>query len=268
MPPSSPADESLVSPPMSVSAASSSEGSEANKKLGTTARLFEEMLQLIEGGTWEVGSSIPSERTLMQQFGVSRIAIREALSMMRALGVLDISHGKSTTVRKMNTETLAKLFPLMLSMEGEQSLIHVFEVRCALELQTARLAAQRRTSEDLNRLSVLVERFDSFDTDTPESIESDHQFHVQIAKATGNPLFWVLLNVLGAYVKYSQRESGKHDPEQHRRASKAHHEIFQAITERDPTRASECMERHLRDAHRIQPLLTAPALSVSESQAP
>lgn len=225
---------------------------DTGKKLGTTARLYDEMLQLIESGTWEVGSPIPSERTLMQQFGVSRIAVREALSMLRALGVLEISHGKSTTVRKMNTETLAKLFPLMLSMEGDQSLTHVFEVRCALELQTSRLAAQKRTPDDLNRLAVLVERFESFDTDTPESIESDHQFHVQIAKSTGNPLFWVLLNVLGAYVKYAQRESGKHDPEQHRKASKAHRDILEAITLRDPERSASCMERHLRDAHHIK----------------
>jgi len=222
-----------------------------SRKQGTTARLYDEMLQLIESGTWEVGSSIPSERNLMLQFGASRIAVREALSMLRALGVLDISHGKSTTVRKMSTETLAKLFPLMLSMEGEQSLLHVFEVRCALELQTVQLAALKRSTEDLNRMTDLVDRFDSFDTDTPESIEADHQFHVQIAKSTGNPLFWVLLNVLGTYVKFSQRESGKHDPEQHRKASKAHHEILDAITRRIPDLAAQCMEHHLRDAHHL-----------------
>ncbi len=224
---------------------------ETGKRQSTTSRLYEEMIHLIESGQWEVGGPIPSERTLMTQFGVSRIAVRESLSMLRALGVLDISHGRSTTVRKMNSETLAKLFPLMLSMEGEQSLVHVFEVRLGLELQTARLAAQKRTADDLNRLTDLAARFDSFDTDTPESIESDHQFHVQIAKSTGNPLFWVLLNVLGSYVKYSQRESGKHNPEQHHRASTAHHEILDAITDRDPQRAQFCMERHLRDAHHI-----------------
>ncbi|HBN77255.1 MAG TPA: hypothetical protein DD473_15865, partial [Planctomycetaceae bacterium] len=62
------------------------------KRQSTTSRLYEEMIQLIESGEWEVGGSIPSERTLMQQFQVSRIAVREALSMLRALGVLDISH--------------------------------------------------------------------------------------------------------------------------------------------------------------------------------
>lgn len=221
------------------------------RKQGTTARLFEVMLELIESGTWEVGSSIPSERTLMLDFGVSRIAVREALSMLKALGVLNISHGRSTTVQKMTSETLARLFPLMLSMEGKQSLTHVFEVRNGLELQTAWLAAQKRTADDLNRLTDLAKRFESFDTDTPESIEADHQFHVQIAKATGNPLFWVLLNVLGSYVKFAQRESGKHDPEQHRRASLAHHAILQAITDRNPEKSQLEMEKHLRDAHHI-----------------
>ena len=221
------------------------------KRKGTTARLFDQMLHLIESGEWGVNESIPSERTLMKDFGVSRIAVRESLSMLKALGVLNISHGKSTTVCKMSSETLAKLFPLMLSMEGKQSLVHVFEVRLGLELQTARLAARKRTTDDLNRLTALVKRFDSYQTDTPESIEADHQFHVQVAKATGNPLFWVLLNILGSYVKFAQRESGKHDPEQHRRASQAHHAILQAIIERDPEKSHQEMEKHLRDAHLI-----------------
>ncbi len=221
------------------------------KRKGTTARLFDDMLRLIESGEWGVNETIPSERTLMKDFGVSRIAVRESLSMLKALGVLNISHGKSTTVCKMSSETLAKLFPLMLSMEGKQSLQHVFEVRLGLELQTARLAALKRTTDDLNRLTALVKRFDSYQTDTPESIEADHQFHVQVAKATGNPLFWVLLNILGSYVKFAQRESGKHDPEQHRRASQAHHAILQAIIERDPEESQQEMEKHLRDAHLI-----------------
>lgn len=224
---------------------------DAEKRQSTTSRLYESMIQLIESGEWEVGKAIPSERNLMTQFGVSRIAVREALSMLRALGALEISHGKSTTVRKISSGTLAKLFPLMLSMEGEQSLTHVFEVRRGLELQTARLAALKRTANDLNTLTELAQRFDSYNTDTPESIESDHQFHVHIAKATGNPLLFVLLNVLGSYVKYAQRESGKHDPEQHHRASEAHHEILQAITDRNPDLAQKKMEQHLLNAHHI-----------------
>ncbi len=224
-----------------------------SKQKGTTARLFDDMLHLIESGEWAVNEAIPSERTLMKEFGVSRIAVRESLSMLKALGVLNISHGKSTTVCKMSSETLAKLFPLMLSMEGKQSLRDVFEVRLGLELQTARLAARKRTTEDINRLTALVKRFDSYEKDTPESIEADHQFHVQIAKATGNPLFWVLLNILGSYVKFAQRESGKSDPEQHRRASQAHHAILQAISECDPDKSQQEMERHLRDAHLTTP---------------
>ena len=227
------------------------ENSEVDKRQSTTKRLYESMIQRIETGEWQVGGTIPSERNLMIEFGVSRIAVREALSMLRALGVLEISHGKSTTVRKMSSDTLSKLFPLMLSVEGEQSLVHVFEVRRGLELETARLAAEKRTVDDLNRLSMLAESFDSYTTDTPESIESDHQFHVQIAKATGNPLFWVLLNVLGSYVKFAQRESGRHDPEQHRRASEAHHKILQAITDRDGKTAQKEMEYHLMNAHHI-----------------
>src|SRR5687768_7710057 len=98
-------------------------------RTSTTEWLYTRMLERIQSGEWAVGSSIPSERTLMEEFGVSRVPLRESLSMLRALGVLDIGHGRCALVRRIDAGVLGHLFPLMLSMEGQQSFQQIFEVR-------------------------------------------------------------------------------------------------------------------------------------------
>lgn len=84
----------------------------------TTQWLFQQMLDRIERGDWPVGESIPSERALLAEFGISRFPLREALSMLRGLGILDISHGRKSVVRQIDSDILGRLFPLMLSLEG------------------------------------------------------------------------------------------------------------------------------------------------------
>ena len=107
-----------------------------------TAQLFQRMIDNVAGGVWKAGEEIPSERALMSEFSASRLTIREALSMLRGLGVLDVSHGRRTRVRQVPSETFSKLLPLMLACGGQQTFEQVFEVRLALEVQSAALAAE------------------------------------------------------------------------------------------------------------------------------
>ncbi len=217
------------------------------KRVTTTSRLFDLMLKKIESGEWSVGNPIPSERTLMEEFGVSRIALREAMSMLRAMGVLEISHGRSTTIRRINAEVIGRLFPLMMSTEGERTLTDILEVRIGLEAQTAYLAAKRRDDSDIARIEQLANRFEiEFTQDTPESIETDQLFHVAIAKASRNTLFNMLLSALAGFVKYAQRESGKASPEHRAQAIQAHKKILNAIKEQNAVLARDEMISHLK----------------------
>ena len=152
------------------------------QRTSSTDRLFHDMLDRIHNGEWPVGSAIPSERDLMEKFGVSRIVLRESLSRLRVLGILNISHGKSSTVAKMDTEVFGRLFPLMLSFEGKESFENVSQVRLALESQTAHLAAQRRTEEDIARLEELVARLrERLEEPLEDVFETDLEFHIQVA---------------------------------------------------------------------------------------
>lgn len=99
----------------------------------TSETVYRQMLDSIRAGEWPVGSSIPSERTLIDRFGVSRISIREAVSMLRGLGVVDVSHGRRTRVRKIDTKILDQLLPVMLALDGQRTFQQIFDVRIAIE---------------------------------------------------------------------------------------------------------------------------------------
>lgn len=216
-------------------------------RTSTADWLNEQMLERIQTGQWAVGSSIPSERALMEEFGVSRIPIRESLMALRALGVLDVGHGRCSVVKRIDVTALGRLFPLIISMEGQQSFQQIFEVRLALESQTAYLAARRRSEADLARLTQLHEQFcREVEQGRASSLDTDLGFHVAIAASAKNPLFPVLLQALAEYVKFVQRESCLGDAVRVERAIQSHESILEAIRWQDAERARVEMEAHLR----------------------
>lgn len=213
----------------------------------TSAILFEQMLEQIRTGRWAEGQKIPSERSLMAQFGVSRVSIRETLSMLRAFGVLSTSQGRRSVVQKMDSKILGKMFPLILSMKGESTYQQIFEVRLALESRTSYMAAVNRSEDDLHKLCRVLEELKThLADDIEDSIESDLEFHIQIARSTGNPLFPLLLEAISGFVTYVQMLSCKGDPARRQRAFHFHESITEAIKDKDPERARVEMESHLR----------------------
>ena len=187
----------------------------------------------------------------MKEFGVSRIAVREALSMLRSLGVLQTSHGRKSVVRRIGTDLLEKLFPLMLSLEGASGYREVFEARLAVEGPAAYLAAQRRTAGDLRRLEELLADFQRL-PNTEYVPEADLEFHLQIARATRNPLFSTLMSVISRYVIYLQTTSARSVLEvASQRLGQDHADILEAIRSRDTERARVAMEAHLRRAESL-----------------
>jgi GntR family transcriptional repressor for pyruvate dehydrogenase complex len=212
-----------------------------------TQSLFEQMLANVSSGDWKVGASIPSERTLIQDFGVSRIAVREALSMLRGMGILDVSHGRRSVVRKVDAETFGQFFPLMLSGGGQRTFDQVFEVRIAIESRTAYLAAQNRTEQECQQLTQLAKAFrEQIQSGDAQASESDLNFHLAVARMTQNPLFATLLEALLGYVSFVQQESCKNDLQRSQRAVAAHEAIAEAIAQQDAERAQVEMEAHLR----------------------
>ncbi|HYE99632.1 MAG TPA: FadR/GntR family transcriptional regulator [Planctomycetota bacterium] len=212
-----------------------------------TQVVLDRVLERVRTGEWPPGHELPSERALIQEFGVSRIPLREALSSLRTLGVLETRPGSGTRVKRVDADTVARLMPLLVTMDGPRTFAQVFEMRVAVEGQTAALAAERHTARDAADLRAIVKRFrDDLDAGLETAVETDLAFHVRIAEATGNPLFGMLMRTLAELVRHVQVESCKDDPERRRRAVMSHEAIADAILARDAARARVEMEAHLR----------------------
>jgi len=213
----------------------------------TTGSIRETILERIKSGEWPAGTTLPSERELMNEFQVSRIPLREALAGLRALGVLHTRAGSGTRVQRVDAHTVAQLLPLLVTLEGERTFGQVFELRLALEAQTAALAALRHNDHDARLLRAGLDRLRAdLDANLDEAVDTDLDFHVAIARATQNPLFEMLMRALAELVKHVQVESCKDDPVRRRRAFDAHTAIAEAILARDADRARAEMEAHLR----------------------
>jgi len=220
----------------------------ANKKRALVVdAVFERMLEHIMRGEWPVGFTVPSERDLIDEFGVSRGAVREAILKLRTLGVLRVSQGKRSVVARMDSRILGRLFPLIMALEGEQTFHHIFQVRLLLEMETVRLAALHRTEEDLRILDDILEQMDDLPTKSPKDwARKDLAIHLQIARASQNPLFEPMLETLSSYLAYIQTIGIDGYPERQRIANQAHHELVEAVRNRNPELAQARMEAHLR----------------------
>lgn len=132
-------------------------------------------------GTWQIGERIPPEASLAAMLGVSRNTIREAVRVFAHSEVLEVRQGDGTYVR-MNTdpaETVRRI--------SQAGLRDHLELRCMLEVEAARLAASRRTEEDVVRLTrLLAERGNSADGQVDAFITRDVAFHVAVADASHN----------------------------------------------------------------------------------
>ena len=220
----------------------------APPKITTADAIFNDMLERIERGEWAVGASIPSERRLMEEYKVSRISIRDALSRMRALGLMRIAHGKKTVIEKMDVRILGRIFPVLLALEGEQNFLHFLQLRITLETQAAFSAGLNRSNEDIAMLEDLLQKVTgAIETGgAEEAVARDYDFHIGIARSCKNPLFPMLIEALSGYLAPLQASSFRWFDEDREMLNAYHKAIFEAIRDGRPDAARRNMEYHLR----------------------
>jgi GntR family transcriptional repressor for pyruvate dehydrogenase complex len=158
-------------------------------------RVVDGVFGRIHSGALKPGDRVPSEPGLMQEFGVSRTVVREAMSRLQASGLVETRQGVGTFV-------LASAAPEPLLAIGARNVqvrqkLAMLELRISLESEAASLAAVRRREEHLVAMRTALEAFDGQRRAGGSTTEPDFQFHVQIAAATGNEYFEEVLTSLG-----------------------------------------------------------------------
>ncbi len=182
------------------------------------------MESMIRSGKWKVGDRIPAEAELARAFSVSHNTIREALQSLIHMGMLEARPGDGTYVMASDRFAVAVSNRLK-----ESELPQILEARLALEKEIARLAALKRTDEDLKELENALK--DCHGRVRP-GIEDDMLFHAAVARATHNPVLAELYNVVIRHVQ-ENLERLLQEKQYDTCAMKLHDDLLDAIRRRE-----------------------------------
>ncbi|MFF4830900.1 FadR/GntR family transcriptional regulator [Streptomyces sp. NPDC001315] len=168
------------------------------RRSALSEQVIAELRNQITSGEWPVGSRIPTEPELVEQLGVARNTVREAVRALAHNGLLDIRQGSGTYV--VATSELAGVMHRRFSGADPR---HVAELRSALESAAARLAAERRTEKDLKQLDTLLLRREEAwaSGDTEAFVAADATFHLAVVSASHNDVMTAMYADLGEVLR-------------------------------------------------------------------
>lgn len=193
--------------------------------------VLDQMQRQLTTGSWKVGDRIPGEHDLAARMQVSRPAVREAVRALTHVGVLDVRRGDGTYVR-----SAVDPRPLLRRIELA-TLRDVFEVQLAYDVQAAKLAARRRTAEDLDRLHELLAERDA--ADGPDTFgDADARFHLGVAETSHNGLLVEAFRDFQSRLRESLAAL-RFDADLSEAGPGAHREVVLAIEAQDPDAAGE-----------------------------
>ena len=185
------------------------------------------------------GTRLPTERQLTESLGVGRSTVREALNGLALIGVVEVRHGQGVFVAE-RTTALPTVFELG-TVEARQ----LHEARAVIEIEIARLAALRRTPEQLEALeALLADHKADLDAGRPPVVQAS-RFHLLLAEAADNA---VLASVLRPYFRLMfERGPALYEtaPAYARWELEQHRAIFDAVRDGDADRASTLMRAHV-----------------------
>jgi GntR family transcriptional regulator, transcriptional repressor for pyruvate dehydrogenase complex len=205
----------------------------------------------IRDGALTPGAKLPTEAAFMEEFGVSRTVVREAISRLQAAGLVETRHGVGTFVVGLGDTGTFRISPDQLGTL--QDVIAVLELRIGVETESAALAATRRTPENLQAMRHALQAFARAVEEGRDAVGPDFQLHLEVARATRNHHFVDLMGTLGGMMIPRARlePSGALTPERQaylRRVNAEHESIVEAISRQDPEAARAAMRTHLANS--------------------
>ncbi len=201
--------------------------------------------ELINYKNLEPGDKLPSGRMLSEKFEVSRNNVREAIQKLEFYGLLKSRPQSGTFVANIGVTALNGMIEDILRLE-EPDFKSLVETRILLELKTARLAALRRTDEDLVQIKEAMEAYKTKVLNGEDAVQEDLLFHLAIAKASGNSsmnrfMLIITPQIITNFEKYHVCDKGLAQE-----GIKEHQDVFDAILNQNPKLAKEKMKIHFK----------------------
>jgi GntR family transcriptional regulator, transcriptional repressor for pyruvate dehydrogenase complex len=221
-------------------------------------KIYEEVAEAIHGmirsGQLQPGDKLDSVQQLAENFQVGRSAIREALTALRAMGLIEIRQGEGTYVKAFESEQIS--FPLSTAiLMNPEDTAHLLEVRKILEAGTVFSAAKKRTDIQLQAMEAALDEMKKANGNEELGEKADLKFHLAIAESSQNPLLISLMNhvsgLMGETMKETRRLWLYSKQTTTDRLHDEHYSIYHAIKEQDAEQARNLMLSHIENVEDI-----------------
>jgi GntR family transcriptional repressor for pyruvate dehydrogenase complex len=209
-----------------------------------SSQIMDRVRSALFKGRLQPGDYLGSEKEVAAEFGVSRMAARDALRALSAKGVVDIRVGAGGGIRvaASDPEHFGDALSIQVALSGATN-VEVLEAQLGIEERAAELAAGNRTLDDVTRMHRLIEAAEAARDDALEFLRLGWDFHLAVAEASHNRVLIIQLKALG-HVAWSTRGSAQVQGVSDRVLA-IHRDIAAAIEAGDATRAKAIMRLHL-----------------------
>lgn len=214
-----------------------------------SVQVAQQLSQEIRAGRLAPGQKLPTEAKLVDEFQVSRTVIREALSRLKSLGLVESRQGSGVYVHAQ-----AAFEPLHFEAHhsaSREAVIQIVEVRRALEAECAELAAQRSTPAKVRTMAHALDALDKAVRQGHDGVEEDVLFHRAIAQAADNPFLLRTLDYLAQFLRSATRVTRANEARRQDFAQAVkheHHAILAAIQAGDAKKARRAATQHMQHA--------------------
>jgi GntR family transcriptional repressor for pyruvate dehydrogenase complex len=220
-------------------------------KKTVTEQIVEYILEQIRKGIYKPGNKLPSQDELSRELEVSRVSIREAMIQLQYMSLIEIHQGEGTFVSQNSLENLMSnaLKITVMARANKENLIHLLEVRRIIEQHTIELAVLRGEEDELLPLEEIIKEMDTC-IDPQSFLSKDLEFHLQIARASGNPILFKLLEMI-RYTFWNELMDVMDIPGLREKAIEYHNLIYGAIQAGNKEKAVRFMLEHLTEPERL-----------------
>lgn len=209
-------------------------------------KIIRQIRELITSGQLNPGDKLPPERKLAEKLGVGRSNVRDAIKKLEFYGILKTLPQSGTIVAGIGITALEGLISDVLRIE-DNDFASLVETRVLLETESARLAALRRTEQDIVDIKAALDAYAQKVKLNKQAVEEDLMFHLKIAEASKNTVLKSLMliitpDIINNFIKLDVCKDDRSNI-----ALEEHDIIFKHIIAQEPDQAAEAMRIHLKD---------------------
>ncbi|OEH84478.1 hypothetical protein BHU72_09740 [Desulfuribacillus stibiiarsenatis] len=211
------------------------------------AEIVEQIKDQIKAGKLSSGDKLPTLKEFAENLQVGQSAVREALTVLEAMGLVEIRQGGGAYIRRSQTDETIEPLSMMLLLERDLSL-EVLHVRKFLEVGAAGLAATQRTAEELLTMEKALRKMEKDIQSGNLGEKADWEFHYAVAEASHNSLLIRLMHTVADNMRVSMKTNRRLLFEQNgmpKKLYEEHKKIYEAIKNQNSMLAEQNMYDHL-----------------------